>query len=65
MNFMDWDGYEALLDGEDGEEYYHIVFQETPDYLWEHEQNRHEAKLREEYQLAIDMFDLEEWDLYE
>lgn len=65
MEFMEWDGYQAFLDGEDEEEFYHIVFQDAPDYLWEHEQNRHEAELREEYRLVMDEFDLEEFDLYE
>ena len=51
MGFMDWDGYQAFLDGEGEEEFVHIVFSEAPDYIWEHEQNRYEAEVMEEYNL--------------
>lgn len=43
MSSIDWDGMEVILNG-GSTEFMHFVGQETPDYMYEHWQNMHEAE---------------------
>lgn len=44
MSLDDWDGFERFLNGDESTEWVHFTMQDTPDYMWEHTQNRYESQ---------------------
>lgn len=44
MSLEDWDGFERFLSGDGSEEWIHMTMQDSPDYMWEHSQNRYESQ---------------------
>lgn len=47
MGLEGWNGYEAILNpGHEPDEYVHVVFQETPEYIREHERQVRDAQLQ-------------------